>query len=347
MGALAPAVRSLAAVPLRAAPVAVASDNATSDERAFLMKRRRGVEPAACGEMAAKSLSARRVAPEEPSVAEPRYIKAIRNGVVVEMEVIVVGGEKATKPAVRRVGSEEASVTVPRPKLSKVRRNVVDGMESSVPGPKPSKACRNGGVDETKAPTVRGETVVDSSPEPLRKRLAAELDALHTLLKKAELLSRSKNTRFLVPEPTPPAPMVAGSDAPPAKKMKRTVVAPRTSPASEVVQAAAEPEKPQGGKRIAPTARPVTDLIAKAQAVLERRRARERARRELLEVERAALPDESIRPRDMEELGIAGFEHIVSTARAPVSSGGGGRPSVLQQLGLFLRSGDRWRVEQE
>ncbi|KAL6899695.1 hypothetical protein ACP4OV_006353 [Aristida adscensionis] len=340
MGALAPA----AGVRLQAAPVA--SDAAASGERAFPMKRRRGVEPAACGEMAAKSLSARRVASEEPSVAEPRYIKAIRNGVVVEMEVILVGGEKATKPAAHRVGSEEASVTVPRPKLCKLRRNVVDGMESSDPGPKPSMACRKGVVDDRKTPTVRDEMVVDSSPEPLRKRLAAELDALHKLLKKAELLSRSKNTRFMAAEPTPEAPMVAGSDAPPAKKMKRTVVAPRTSPASEVVQAAAEPEKPQGGKRIAPTARPVTDLIAKAQAVLERRRARERARRELLEVERVALPDESIRQRDMEELGIAEFEHIVSTARAPVSGGGGGRPSVLQQLGFFLRSGERWRVEQ-
>ncbi|KAL6899632.1 hypothetical protein ACP4OV_006290 [Aristida adscensionis] len=328
MGALAPAVRSLAGVPRSAAPAA-------SGDRALLTKRPRGVKMAA----EPSTSSARRVASEESSVAEPRYVKATRNGVVVEMEVIAVGGAKATKPAVRRLGSEEP--VVPGPKLAKVRRNGVADkmeMESSVPVAKLTKACRNGVVDKTKAAlTVSGKMAVDSSPEILQERLAAELDALHGLLKKAKLMSRSENRRFLAAEPrSSGAPVDEGSKAPPAKRMKTEE--PRASPASEVVQTA-EPEKPKG-KRIAPTARPVTDLIAKAQAVLERRRAREKARRELLEVERAALPDESIHPRDMEELGIAEFQHTVSTARAPVSGGGGGgggRPSVLQQLGFFLK----------
>ncbi|KAL6899367.1 hypothetical protein ACP4OV_006025 [Aristida adscensionis] len=336
MGALAPAVRSLAGVPRRAAPVA-------SGERALPTKRPRGVEPVACGEMAAKSSSARRVASEKPSVVEPRYVKAIRNGVVVEMEVIAVGGEKGTKPAVRRVESEKS--VVPGPKLTKVRRNgvVVVGMQSSVPGPKPSKACRSGVADKKAVLKVDGEVSVGSSPGSLEKRLASELDALHKLLKKAELLSRSKKGRFLAAAPRPEAPMDSGCKAPPAKRRKRTE-APRTSPASEVVQAA-EPEKPQH-KRIAPTARPITALIAKAEAVLERRRAKETARRELLEVEMAAMPDDRIHPWDMEELGIASFQYVMSTTRSRVASGR--RPSCLQQLGLFLKpDADGEEQEQE
>ncbi|KAL6634639.1 hypothetical protein ACP70R_027310 [Stipagrostis hirtigluma subsp. patula] len=124
-------------------------------------------------------------------------------------------------------------------------------------------------------------------------------------------------------------------------------------PAPEPVRIA----EPEGLHDLSAAPKPtaITNLIAKAQDALERRRqeekerAREKARRELLEVERAALPDERIHPRDMEALGIAAFEHVVSTvvdartARPRVSCGGGlrvapGGPSVLQQLGLFLKA---------
>ncbi|XP_062224465.1 uncharacterized protein LOC133922998 [Phragmites australis] len=125
-------------------------------------------------------------------------------------------------------------------------------------------------------------------------------------------------------------------------------------PAPETVQIA-DPEEPQD--QIAepePAAGPITDLIAKAQEAIERRRrqererARKKARQELLEVERAALPNERIHPLIMEALGIAAFEHIVSTvedantARARVNSGelrvAPDCPSILQQLGLFLKA---------
>jgi hypothetical protein len=97
---------------------------------------------------------------------------------------------------------------------------------------------------------------------------------------------------------------------------------------------------------------PLTDLISKAQEAMERRRqeersrAREEARRELLEVERAALPDERVRPADMERLGIAAFEHIVSSTVEGVARGRennglrvarAGCPTVMQFLGLFLK----------
>ncbi|KAG0533762.1 hypothetical protein BDA96_04G220900 [Sorghum bicolor] len=49
---------------------------------------------------------------------------------------------------------------------------------------------------------------------------------------------------------------------------------------------------------------------------------RAKVRRELLEMERAALPDESIHPRDLQRLGIAEYGH----------------PSLMRQLGLFLKA---------
>ncbi|KAL6634020.1 hypothetical protein ACP70R_026691 [Stipagrostis hirtigluma subsp. patula] len=380
MAALAPVVRPLDGVAGRAAL---------------------GTSFAASGEMAMKSLVRRLVS------EEPKYIKATRNGVVVEMEVLTVGGEKAMKPSVRRVESHKSSVIVPKltdagnkkatkapvrsvgseessvtePTYTKVIRNgVVVEMEIltvggekavkpsvrrvesnkySVPGPKLTKLCRNRGGVKTDVLTVGGEMSGHYSPGLLKKRLASELDALCKLVKKAELLSGGKNGRFLAAKPRPGPPMEAGSRAPPAKRRKLSphpvegrTEASWTSPASEVVQTA-EVEKPQA-KRMAPTAaRSGAGQVAKADAARERRRreeerrrARAKARRELLEVERAALPDERIHPRDMKELGIAAFEHIVSTARSGVEHGR--RPSRLQQLGFFLKpDGDGDEPEQE
>jgi hypothetical protein len=45
-------------------------------------------------------------------------------------------------------------------------------------------------------------------------------------------------------------------------------------------------------------------------------------RRQLLEMERAKLPDESIHPRDLQRLGIAEVGH----------------PSIMRQLGLVLKA---------
>ncbi|KAL6899635.1 hypothetical protein ACP4OV_006293 [Aristida adscensionis] len=107
-------------------------------------------------------------------------------------------------------------------------------------------------------------------------------------------------------------------------------------------------EKPQDTiQRAAPTASRMSVLLVKAREAQDVRRRqgkgweREKARRALAEVERAAPPDERIHPRDMRELGIATFEYIVSTARPTVSGGGRraprGRPSLLQRLGVFLK----------
>ncbi|KAL6634022.1 hypothetical protein ACP70R_026693 [Stipagrostis hirtigluma subsp. patula] len=144
-------------------------------------------------------------------------------------------------------------------------------------------------------------------------------------------------------QPPPPSPELEVVQITEPEKLQEKRVEPAPAVPPYAVQA-----KPQDNHRAAPMARPMATMIAKAQEALEIRRKqgkgweREKVRRELLEMERTALPDESIHPRDMEQLGIAKFEYIVSTARPPVSGGRRsaprGRPSILQQLGFFLKA---------
>jgi hypothetical protein len=80
--------------------------------------------------------------------------------------------------------------------------------------------------------------------------------------------------------------------------------------ASEVAQSA-EAKKVQAVQRAAPKAVYMPGLIYRANL-----------RRQLLEMERAVLPDESIHPRDLQRLGIAEY----------------GCPSVMRQIGLVLKA---------
>ncbi|XP_062224459.1 lisH domain-containing protein C1711.05-like [Phragmites australis] len=361
--------------------------------------------------------------------------------------------------------------------------------ESSAPRPKYNKVLRNGVIVEMEVITVGGEMSVDPKLKPLRKRMSSELVALRDLLKKAELLSCSKNGRFLVTEPRPEAPVEAADKTPSAKRRKvsplveqietlrmssdeREQVAGSLTALSsllpdlivdilkkqcggdddpdgefqidlnsmegsvlfelkkqldefaeksksEVVQEEEEEEeyvdicggvspikiasplvplKEAGETGSSPSsssdsgsssasdsdcdastsdsdsdesssdsesdsdesasgpappavhlvendisAQPPKPATSEQSEALERRRqdqrararerAREKVRQEVLEVERAALPDVSIRPWDLEQLGIAEFEHIGGGLRAAR-----GRPSVLQQLGFFLKA---------
>ncbi|KAK3158323.1 hypothetical protein QOZ80_2AG0135610 [Eleusine coracana subsp. coracana] len=128
----------------------------------------------------------------------------------------------------------------------------------------------------------------------------------------------------------PPAPLAAA--AVPNQNSDAPAQSPPPAPAMNAV---AEPEDPNDPA--------LPDLIARAQEAMERRRREEtsreraRARRELLEVERAAPPDDRVRPRDMEMLGIAAVEHVVSTAG---EGSNGGCPTLMQFLGLFLKADD-------
>ncbi|CAD6250410.1 unnamed protein product [Miscanthus lutarioriparius] len=91
-----------------------------------------------------------------------------------------------------------------------------------------------------------------------------------------------------------------------------TSAQPPSEPASGAAQSG-EAKKVQDVHRAAPKTVSLAGLIYRA-----------KVRRELLEMERAVLPDESIHPRDLQRLGIAEY----------------GRPSIMRQLGLFLKADD-------
>uniref|UniRef100_R7VZI7 NET domain-containing protein n=1 Tax=Aegilops tauschii TaxID=37682 RepID=R7VZI7_AEGTA len=90
--------------------------------------------------------------------------------------------------------------------------------------------------------------------------------------------------------------------------------------------------RPAPAERAANTTPPTRDLIARANEILERRRkeetsrAREKARQELLETERAAMPKDTL-DEDVKALGID--QH--NTARPN---------NLLRQIGLFLKVDD-------
>ncbi|KAI4962934.1 hypothetical protein ZWY2020_024591 [Hordeum vulgare] len=77
-------------------------------------------------------------------------------------------------------------------------------------------------------------------------------------------------------------------------------------------------------------------------AAEERSQAREKARQELVKTERSAMTSHRVHPVDMEQLGIVHVEHMVSQQRRP-----GVPPSLLQQLGLFLRADEDDGGEQQ
>jgi hypothetical protein len=170
----------------------------------------------------------------------------------------------------------------------------------SVPTRKRTKRTRNSVEAEPEVLTAGGEKPVNPALDLLHKRMALELEALRELLKKAELAPRRpacKSKRLLAPEPR----MEAGGKMPSLKR--------------RVAQSAEPRKKVQDAQRAA---------APKAAVCLADVLFRAKVRRELLKMERAVLPDESINQRDLQRLSIAEY----------------GRPSVMRQLGLFLIKAD-------
>ncbi|KAG0533770.1 hypothetical protein BDA96_04G221500 [Sorghum bicolor] len=99
----------------------------------------------------------------------------------------------------------------------------------------------------------------------------------------------------------------------PPEQIVATPAQPPSEPARAVQQQSTEAKKVPDAQRAAPP-KPVSlaGLLYRA-----------KVRRELLEMERAALPDERIHPRDLHRLGIAEYGH----------------PSLMRQLGLVLKVG--------
>jgi hypothetical protein len=96
----------------------------------------------------------------------------------------------------------------------------------------------------------------------------------------------------------------------------------------EAEHAAEEAASGCGPARRARTAKSsMASLINKAHEVKERQqleeiaRAREKFRQELLEVEKAAMPDETIYPEDLKELGISEYDVTPTKNQASLGSG--------------------------
>ncbi|KAK3154493.1 hypothetical protein QOZ80_2BG0191180 [Eleusine coracana subsp. coracana] len=180
--------------------------------------------------------------------------------------------------------------------------------------------------------------IIDNQPAPLD--LALPEGKNNTTAQPPEAVQTQRAAVIAPTEPAinciPPAPPAAA--AVPNHNGNAPAQPPPPAPAQDAI---AEPEDPYDPA--------LPDLIARAQEAMERRRREEtsreraRARRELLEVERAAPPDDRVHPRDMEMLGIAAVEHVVSIAGEGSNGGrrrGGGCPTLMQFLGLFLKAAD-------
>ncbi|KAJ1279867.1 hypothetical protein BS78_04G188600 [Paspalum vaginatum] len=319
------------------------------------------------------------------------------NGVTVEMEVIpvAVGGGKALVRGMKRLGDamvRDSSVclagvkefAVPTQKCTKITSRKPNNMEIAA------------GVGIL---TTSSDTPPDPARDLLKKRLAAELDALRGLVKKAEHMSRAhaaskggastagKTEQLLISSlrselKTPSmkkrkiSPVVERMQIPatcvvsviktevtescksrispndededqfvdicggvsPIKVQETSPLrfsvedgeitgnTPRSSSSSsesdssssdsdsdsdaESVDSPAPPAVPPEEKSAAPP-EPLASAVAVHKAKLQQA---------LLDMETAALPDESVHARDLQSLGIAEY----------------GRPSVMRQLGLFL-----------
>jgi hypothetical protein len=140
----------------------------------------------------------------------PKYTKVVRNGIVVEMEVIhvVVCGEvpnarPIVKPLPRIVETATCGKMV---RETKSARRADAEKQFSLPSPKRTKVIR--------------DAVKTTS---LGKRMAEELDALHALLRKAEHLSTSGKIGRVTAAAKPlsaEAPAEASTKTPPAKRTK-------------------------------------------------------------------------------------------------------------------------------
>lgn len=156
----------------------------------------------------------------------------------------------------------------------------------------------------------------------LQERMRAELDAIRVLQRKAVILSRSVATSSKSNEGARFAATGAGSVAPMEVAVKRRKTSP-LKPASQAAQQRTGPATKKQQHPLVENATPPPTKLSMAKPVdkaRERRlleeiaQAREKCRQEVLEMERAALPDETIYPQDLQELGIT-FEYAVTRTR--------------------------------
>ncbi|KAK3146118.1 hypothetical protein QOZ80_3BG0261840 [Eleusine coracana subsp. coracana] len=209
-----------------------------------------------------------------------------------------------------------ASTGQQRPFLKR-QRSVVAGVvahAACVEMSRDKSARRVVAAQPSAPPATKRHVSVDpaSASARLKLRMEAERDALDSLLKKAALLSRAaagKNGARIVAAERQPE---ARKKITERTKQQRVEVEPRTTKGS------------------------MASRIDKAREAMKKRRleeiahAREKFRQELIEVEKAAMPDETIYPEDLEELGITAYQYDVTRTRkrSPLGSG----PAVARGL---------------
>jgi len=164
----------------------------------------------------------------------------------------------------------------------------------------------------------------------LQERMRAELDAVRALHRKAVLLcrgdGRSGAARFSAAAGSRRDAAAADGDARfSAAGLRREAAAKRseTCPSKLAATEAAHHQKePAVKQQQAPVPRAAAPPSAAKEDARKRRRvddeiarAREECRQQVLEAERTALPDETVYPHELEELGIA-FEYAVTRTRS-------------------------------
>ena len=159
----------------------------------------------------------------------------------------------------------------------------------------------------------------------LQERMRAELDAVRALHRKAVLLcrgdGRSGAARFSAIVPRRDAAAAAKGDAwfSAAVGPRREAAAKRseTCPSKPAAKEAAHHQKePAVKQQQAPVPRAAKEDARKRRRVDDEiARAREECRQQVLEAERTALPDETVYPHELAELGIA-FEYAVTRTRS-------------------------------
>ncbi|OEL14176.1 hypothetical protein BAE44_0024807 [Dichanthelium oligosanthes] len=240
-------------------------------------------------------------------------------------------------------------------------RRVVGAVASSAPHTrKRSRDGFDGKIIRDREGSAAGEVSVvpaSSGQQRLQERMRVELDAVRALHRKAVLLCRGGpgrsgtdpaakgDARCSAVGPKQEARLQAAAKRKKTSPSKPTsnddarfsAAGPRSEtslskPAPEAAKQSTEPVKQQHRSvqraMLPPTKLSVAKPVDKAREILKRRRleeiaqAREKCRQEVLEVERTALPDETVYPRDLQELGIA-YQYAVTRTRRQAGLNGG------------------------
>ncbi|CAL4908066.1 unnamed protein product [Urochloa decumbens] len=229
-------------------------------------------------------------------------------------------GVMAREPAGRRVGGELAS-SAARTSQKRAR----DSLEG--------KTTR--GRDGSAAAGEVSVVVHTQGQRRLQERMKAELEAVRDLHRKAVLLCRGGGgagaapvakggARFSAAGLRRKAPSEAAAAA---KRRKTSPTTKSTAEAAHRIIPAKQQLQPPSQRAAVPAPLPERKIEKSKEEVQERRRRmeelapeRKEFRRLVLAMEKAALPDETVYPRELEELGIAPFEYAVTRTRSQALS---------------------------